>query len=196
MASQPTDESLNSANEIQWCEQDKLEWQDFSGEPSMYSPFAAVSATYIEESHGCTEDGEFHFNVKAAFVKDKSWSTNTICNDLLNHEQVHFDLTEYYARKMRLRLQQIENPCSLPTEDILQVVHEVYEDMETAHRVYDEFTVHGLNKENQKLWNKYVAESLKDLNNFKVVPKNSVCGANDVKPLEAILTKRYKQHDH
>ena len=194
MASEPLPTPVSSMNEIQWCEQDKLEWQDFDGQPSDFSPFSAVSATYIEESHGCSEAGEFHFSVKAVFVKDKSWSVDKVCNDLLQHEQVHFDLTEYYARKMRFKFESLKNPCSLPTEDILEMVNEVYEDMETAHRVYDEFTVHGLNKENQKLWNKYVAESLMDLNHFKVVHPNSIC-PTPIVPID-VNTEGHEQHHH
>ena len=148
--------------EMEWCDHKELTWQDFNGVPDDYSHFSAVTATYIEEAHGCDEAGNFAYAVKAVFVKNQSWSIDKYSEALLNHEQVHFDLTEIYARKLRKIFQNLPNPCQMPQEDIMLVLEEFYEELELAHELYDEATRHGLHKGNQRMWNKFVEQKLKN----------------------------------
>lgn len=152
--------------ELNWCDNRKLLWTDFRACPEAHSLFSAVSATYIEEKHRCSESGAFEYDVKAMFVKNESWSVDMDSEALLKHEQTHFDLTEYFARKMRQNFHDFKNPCSLPEEKILAMVDSVYTELEITHQLYDQYTMHGLNKENQKLWNDIVMKSLLELNEF------------------------------
>ncbi len=153
-------------SELNWCENRKLFWTDFKARPDSHSLYSAVSATYIEEKHGCSESGMFEYDVKAVFVKNESWSVDMDSEALLRHEQTHFDLTEYFARKMRQKFHDLKEPCNLLEERILAMVDSVYTELEITHQLYDQYTVHGLNKENQKLWDDIVMRSLHELNDF------------------------------
>lgn len=152
--------------ELNWCENRKLLWTDFKADPDARSNYSAVSATYIEEKHGCSEAGIFSYDVKAVFVKNESWTVDMDSEALLKHEQTHFDLTEYFARKMRQKFNDLRNPCAISEDKILAMVDSVYTELEITHRLYDQYTVHGLNKENQILWNDIVMKSLLELNDY------------------------------
>ncbi len=156
----------NASDELDWCEFRRLTWTDFKAQPDKYSFFSAVSATYIEEQHGCSEDGSFKYSVKAVFVKNESWSANICSPDLLQHEQSHFDLTEYCARKLRKRFHDLQNPCQVQEETIRSMLDSLYYELETTHQLYDQYTLHGLKKDNQIIWNDIIAKCLYELKDF------------------------------
>ncbi len=166
MPDQHLSNERNAAAELDWCEFRRLTWPDFKAQPDRHSFFSAVSATYIEEQHGCSEDGSFKYTVKAVFVKNESWSANIQSEDLLAHEQSHFDLTEYYARKLRKRFRDLKNPCQVPDETIRMMLDSLYNELESTHQLYDQYTLHGLKKENQAIWNDIIAKCLYELNDF------------------------------
>jgi len=157
-------------NEILWQAGQKLTWADFQGEPESNNHYSAISATYIQITHGCSEAGKFAYHVKTAFVRDQSWTRDAYSEELLEHEQVHFDLTEYYARVMRFQVAQLEDPCGMPLEDLRAVTGQVYKELELAHRLYDMQTQHGLNEMHQEIWNGFVASSLNVLTDYKDNP--------------------------
>lgn len=159
--------SKNYATEISWDKDRKLSWSDFTGVPPHDAYYSAISATYIEEEHRCGEDGSFYYDVKSVFVKDLSWTQDHHSEALLHHEQKHFDLTELYARKLRKLFATLENPCRIPMEDLQRIIHQLLNDMEKAHHIYDEMTVHGLNKTQQKVWDDMIANSLLQLDAYK-----------------------------
>ena len=161
-------------NEVSWEENKDLNWQDFKGTPEVKSNFSAVSATYIETTHGCNGEGKFAYSVRAAFVKNQSWTRDHHSEGLLGHEQLHFDLTEYFARKMRQELAQIPNPCDQSLEKIKTIIDSLYTQMEDAHELYDIYTQHGLDHEQQHAWDDYIAiklEKLKDYQNPQIIYK-------------------------
>ncbi len=158
------------SNEILWQEEQKLKWTDFEGKPEFFSDYSAVSATYVQITHGCSEAGKFAYHVKTAFVKDQSWTRDKHSKDLLEHEQVHFDLTEYYARVMRFQVEQLKDPCGMPLEELKAVTGQVYRELELAHMLYDMQTKHGLDEKNQEVWNEFVATGLEELMDFKNNP--------------------------
>ena len=159
---QPTE-----ANEVFWDADQSLNWEDFKGTPEVTSNFSAVSATYIETTHGCSENGSFAYQVRAAFVKDQSWTRDVHSQDLLEHEQLHFDLTEYFARKMRHELGELVSPCDKPLEKIKIKIDSLYAQMEHAHQLYDIYTQHGLDHQQQGEWEDYIAKKLKKLNKYQ-----------------------------
>ncbi len=156
-----------TVNDMVWSEECLLTWADFVGEPELPAYHIAASATYLHEEHGCSESGEFTYMVKAIFAPEQSWSLDKTSKELLKHEQIHFDLTEYYARLMRQMFNSLQNPCSIPQENVAALVNQLYEDLETAHDLYDDYTVHGVNKEQQHKWNVIVNRSLNQLDEYK-----------------------------
>jgi len=152
-------------NEIDWCENRYLTWADFKGVPDACSDYAALSAVYLEAKHSCT-DGNFNYMVYTRFVKGLSWCRSPSPR-LLEHEQVHFDMTEVYARKLRKYLHELDDPCLYSKEEMSQIVNTIYDDMEEAHFLYDLETFHGLKSEKQENWAMMVDKVLKNLSAYQ-----------------------------
>lgn len=163
----PPQNATDHANvDLDWCENRNLVWFDFRAKPDFDSHYSALSATYIEESHVCSEAGHFKYSVKAVFAKNQSWVTMTADSALLMHERTHFDLTEYYARKLRKKFSDLSNPCQIPQEEMAAIIDSVYNELEITHRIYDQYTLHGLNDENQQIWNDIVKRCLIELGDY------------------------------
>ena len=97
--------------EIEWSKNRKLSWEDIKGNPKPISNANAAAQTYCGFS--------FETNRVTMFKKAKIFTKNTFdCNlswvrpgqknreDLLEHEQGHFDLSEVYARRLRKKLEE------------------------------------------------------------------------------------------
>ncbi len=94
-------------NFILWQENKKLKIQDFWAENNdtikvnQQQFLGAISAIRIEySSFQRNKNSVPDFSIKTYFDPNGSWML--LKNDyVLQHEQIHFDLTELYARKMR-----------------------------------------------------------------------------------------------
>lgn len=152
--------------EIDWCSHKQISWNDFWGAPDPNSRYSAVSATYLQEKHACDDFGRFRYSVKAVFVKNQSWSRDKRSSRLLHHEQLHFNLTELHARKLRKLFSELPYPCYIAERRIQLKIDSLYDKMEFAHRFYDDDTYHGLNLERQHFWDKMVNSALDELSQF------------------------------
>lgn len=156
----------NTSTEIEWCHQRYISWDDFWGKPDKYSRYSAISATYLQEKHRCDYRNRFTYSVRTVFVKTQSWSTDKKSENLLHHEQLHFDLTELYARKLRKTFSELQNPCSLPKSQVKSIIDNLYNEMEKAHSLYDQETLHGLKSGKQAFWTKLITESLAEMEDY------------------------------
>ena len=92
---------------ILWQENKKLKIQDFKADNkdtvkvNQQQFLGAISAIRIEySSFQRNKNSVPNFSIKTYFDPNESWML--LKNDyVLQHEQIHFDLTELYARKMR-----------------------------------------------------------------------------------------------
>ena len=92
---------------ILWQENKKLKIQDFKADNkdtikvNRQQFLGAISAIRIEySSFQRNKNSVPDFSIKTYFDPNESWML--LKNDyVLQHEQIHFDLTELYARKMR-----------------------------------------------------------------------------------------------
>ena len=92
---------------ILWQENKKLKIQDFKADNkdtvkvNQQQFLGAISAIRIEySSFQRNKNSVPEFSIKTYFDPNESWML--LKNDyVLQHEQIHFDLTELYARKMR-----------------------------------------------------------------------------------------------
>ena len=98
---------------ILWQENKKLKIQDFKAENNdtikvnRKQFLGAISAIRIEySSFQRNKNSVPDFSIKTYFDPNESWML--LKNDyVLQHEQIHFDLTELYARKMRKSIESL-----------------------------------------------------------------------------------------
>jgi hypothetical protein len=146
-----TGEVLNKRKELAWSESRRLTWNDFAGLPDSRDPLHAITSTNIDMKAKCVA-GTFKFEVKSVFLIDESWSKNKTSAPLLLHEQLHFDLTEIYARKIRKELNELKDACGADNAHINAIVSRIFEEWKREQDLYDKECDHGLDKEEQQKW--------------------------------------------
>jgi hypothetical protein len=139
-------------NEIEWSSNRKLVWEDFKGIPDTlnFPVFNAVTYSSIDIKSSLHNNKSI--TVRALFDSSKSWVLSAGKTDsTLTHDQIHFDITELYARKVRKALNMM-NLKLLNDEEKKKKLMEIKAQYENYQKKYDRETQHGKNKETQKKW--------------------------------------------
>ena len=164
----------NNDNVIVWNKARKLTWNDFQGEISNDKAYEVINVYNENEEDAARsrvaialyfkcEGGKANHTVRAEFEKNNSWYYPKRKTDaVLNHEQLHFDITELYARELRTKLASMKNPCDKSSVGL------VYQANENAFvefvRQYDIETSHGVNKQKQSEWESRIQNLLSTTN--------------------------------
>ena len=158
----------SDSNRIPWQSQRQLNWKDFKGEPDYSDDFrAAVTASSIQIRIRCNANNRLSYDVSADFIKDKSWVKEIArTNYHLGHEQLHFDITEIYVRKIREALSHIEPICDNQTL-AHELAQEIMEQCSDAQQRYDNATKYSLDPEEQAIWKGHVDRKLHELRKFE-----------------------------
>lgn len=164
--------SISFAQDIEkpWRSGEKLSWSDFQGEPNYDYPYAAI--TYSGMSYGFSANiinGKVwvEYTVKSFFVANKSWVKRWYRNDkpLLAHEQLHFDITELYARKFRQRLSKKEFSDNVKSE-IKKIYKDITDEKVALQELYDVETDHSKKEKAQHNWQLRIDAELLKLIDF------------------------------
>ncbi len=158
-----------SAQDIHWDKHDGLMWSDFSGEPNTGSQYHASTQSgvqYASSWSGAGNEITLTFTVFAYFDPDRSWVKPWKGTDrLLEHEQLHFDISELHARKLKQTLSTY--PFSKRHEKEVKALFEENTAQRNAMQAkYDLETDHMVDREEQAKWEEYVQEELDKLSDF------------------------------
>ncbi|MCB0506828.1 MAG: hypothetical protein KDD21_00875 [Bacteroidetes bacterium] len=150
-----------------WSANRKLTWNDFKEnyKVSKYSVEAAKVSTSI--TYGCSvSNNEISYIVEARLYPKASWSNKEAQFDyVLQHEQLHFDITELFARKLRKILsEKIKNHKDYKL--VNKYGDKISDDWDVFQDKYDRETDHGTNDSKQKEWNIAIQQQLKMLEDF------------------------------
>lgn len=158
---------------LEWNSKQILTWSDFLGKPND-DVFASAKTSYkieIIPSDVLVDEndrviGYENLTVKAIFYKYYSWSIERN-NQLLQHEQLHFDIAELFARKMRkeYRKSQVNKDADFNT--YLEHHNLFWKECRKYQKKYDYETRHGLEEKINKKWIIKVNEELEALKDFK-----------------------------
>ncbi len=146
-------------DEIRWSQKSELEYSDFKGNVPGNSPWAALTASYIYFTYSTTNGKISTLKVYASFKKNESWIKNARA-DVLAHEQLHFAITEYYARKLYNEAQQLKTQSgnAAAANALFNAVNKECDQMQES---YDSDTNHGVNTVTQEKWRVRVATLMK-----------------------------------
>lgn len=156
---------------IEWREDVKLSWSQFQGVPKLNMSAVAVTASGITFGFSVKETDNvvtsFNTNVYAHFYPNRSWyKKEQGDNRILAHEQLHFDITELYARKFRSEIAKLKVSNTIRTQ--LKNLHvSINKELAETQNKYDKETNNSLNQEFQDQWNVYVPKELAKLNAYK-----------------------------
>jgi len=140
------------SDDVLWNAEKPLQWADFSGTPDYGNDFVkALTASSIRYSYGC-ENGYINYHIESVFKKSQSWVKEEARTTYhLNHEQLHFDITELYARKLRDALDKEQFPCHRMYA-FEQTIRQYLRDWRNEQTTYDKETFFSVKREQQADW--------------------------------------------
>jgi Bacterial protein of unknown function (DUF922) len=177
---------LAAQNVIEWSSDRPLSKEDFKGRVPPSAPNASLSWLNIDASWEC-EAGELIAAARATFDPSRSWWRTPQGNvwetaertsgvnrthvdarrsllqremQLLEHEQLHFDLTELAARRIRKRFVDVKDACAERTDDLRDAIADIDRALQTQQSLYDRETAHGTNAAAQDQWKRRIRKEL------------------------------------
>jgi hypothetical protein len=150
-----------------WNDTIKVKWTDFKGGV----PFgdlgikkAAIATEVVAECIGYIDNCVPVFVVKTFCDRNSSWVVEKNDN-LLRHEQGHFDIAEIYARKIRKIFFSYNEEKDCEMENYSETFAKLMEELVLTHKMYDDEVyfseVHTLE------WYKKIEHELNELEDYK-----------------------------
>ena len=151
---------------IVWKKDYKLSRKDFKGKFDKKSKIIAQTGVNIIIVPFAKKSGKYLYEVYAKFYYYKSW-INSNSNILLNHEQLHFDIAELYARKMRKEIQKVKLTKNKVEEfDYRRIYKKYFKEFLNYQKKYDAETDFSRTHSSQKKWETTVSKQLFELEKY------------------------------
>jgi hypothetical protein len=169
--------NLKSFGQLKWDSSSSIKWNNFKGIPNSNFKYEANTYSIIN----CEYAGSgncFFYKVEALFLEEKSWCYIDTTNNLLKHEQGHFDISEIYARMIRRYLEMnlkkgVANSTIQKGIDSLQRLKNQCQDL------YDRETNHSQDISEQIKWQIKIKDLLRSLNYYSITSYNNCDNTND-----------------
>lgn len=160
---------------ISWKPMVKIAWSDFQGETNP-ATFGKAKTSYkieiIPSNVRVDEEDRIQnyedLTTEARFYKRQSWTTVSV-NDtiVLDHEQLHFDIAELFARKIRKGFVELQKNKESRFSSYSQLYNLYWKACRKYQMDYDFETNHGRDLELNKKWSSKVKLELENLNKYK-----------------------------
>ncbi|TXF79649.1 DUF922 domain-containing protein [Chryseobacterium sp.] len=154
-----------SAQKIFWKEGAPLVWENFQGIKNETGGDNVVAYTYCGWMYtgmkSTNPNARIDIKLQTVFSPEKSWKDPLKINEeVLNHEQKHFDIAELFARKLRKEIAEKIKTSRDFDRYFKPLYNRYFADYQKFQDRYDGETRHGTNKEKQLEFNTYIAAEL------------------------------------
>lgn len=168
-------------DELPWSPDRPLTWDDFKGQPpDNVGPEAAFIRYRLSYQYRWTvtqdpKTGKWRATVSSlkvtnTMVRSKSWVDPARKTDeLLKHEQGHFDINEVYRRILEQKLKGLvgkgdtaEEAADDLNRKMKTMFDKVWKKAEEVQKQYDNDTEHGQNVQKQRAWEQKIRSWLRD----------------------------------
>jgi hypothetical protein len=157
-----------------WQAERKLGWADFQApanvlptDDPLFWTSAASCAPVLQLIGTKDASGRNNFFVTAALDKSRSWVRASVLarsDQVLAHEQLHFDICELSARRLRQRIaQEYQAGGDVFTPAFRQELQQLLAEQTDWNTRYDQQTAHGLLKDQQQRWQAQLTQALAQL---------------------------------
>jgi hypothetical protein len=157
----------SAQDSVYWRADRPLQWADFQGTAEDVPIFGARTFTSLKyKLHD--NDTSCNVTVLCVFLKKVSWQQPqhaTIYK--LKHEQIHFDISELFARKLRRAYCHYHYSRETVQEDVADIFVQICAEKTAFNKQYDEETCHSLNKDKQREWRSKVTAMLDELKEYQ-----------------------------
>jgi len=157
----------NEKNRIYWNTTRKLIWEDYKGIPDTNLPMQALTSYHV--TYSCSPGkNTLTFIVDAYFSQNDSWvTTGKGTPKLLKHEQLHFDLAELCARKIRKDFSTAKFTRTDLKSQVNAIWNKDFNELNNLQELYDNETDHSKVDSAQAAWEKKVPAAIKELDAYK-----------------------------
>ena len=166
-------EKQNDVGEtITWSPATKITWQDFkkSLKGNAIEAAYSVCGIYISSHPKQVNDSTLEIDIHSFFSKtlsSKSTEKDILQDKVLVHEQGHFDINEWYSRILRKEISETKfKSISDFYKNVQTIYNKVNAESAAKQLLYDKATRHSINIPQQEKWNKMIADSLAQYNNY------------------------------
>jgi len=155
-----------------WSKQRKLTWNDFRGSlpKSCLTSYGteAIAVTAAEIKYEIKKkDDLIEFKVYPIFIKTLSWKKDSSEATLI-HEQLHFDIAEVVARKIRKEFNLLDIQNVNDIQSYVVVAKRLLSERNKMDDQYDQETLNGAIDFMQKKWNIKILSELCELKEYEV----------------------------
>ena len=158
----------DNTDQILWKSERKLVWDDFKGiADTSRTNVDAFTSYKIEITDSYFEKDIPKYKLSCFFIKSKSW-TKTNTKQALDHEQLHFDIAEIFARKIRKAFDSLNLKKCSDTNKYNEVYYHLGKECDIYQDKYDN-TVY-FNDIQQKKWAKKIYTELERLKKYSYIP--------------------------
>lgn len=151
--------------EVLWQADKRLYWKDFKGKVPSGAGAAATTASGISYQFSTNhKNGKMFvdYEVSAFFYPTKSWYKPKICNEVtLVHEQLHFDISELFARRMRKKMAETQFTKNIKAE-VKVIYRKTLKNLNDFQNRYDNETDYSRNVPQQKVWIQKIEKALNE----------------------------------
>jgi len=149
---------------ILWRADHRLSWDDFKDKVPSGARAAAITAsgiTYRFSTSGTKDKMEVDFQIETHFYPNKSWYQPDLCDEvILSHEQLHFDISELFTRKLRKKLLEATYTRSNVKAKVSTIYRQNNKELNEFQNRYDHETNFSRNREQQMIWNSDIKKAL------------------------------------
>ena len=155
-----TSPNISAADDTVSWQSKRLTWEDFNGHPDRrYVNTVALTSSSINIFYHGRESNPT-ITVTCTFYRRNSWVKDEGRNaEVLQHEQLHFDISELYARKLRRAISQLPK-SQRNWQTVQRLYKQANEECSDYQERYDHATHHSILRSVQQQWNKRVADEL------------------------------------
>ncbi len=152
---------------IDWTPDVKLKWSDFRNAKKGKVAFSVASSSCGFGYNGFVQGAEIRVSVFVRFYCEESWKESGFSQaDVLQHEQLHFDICELYGRKLYQGIQALRAKDRLNEKNLQKLYDSLVKEYDEFQDRYDRETKHSTVGGKQKEWNERISKELDRLAAF------------------------------
>ncbi|MBB6002976.1 hypothetical protein [Arcicella rosea] len=152
-----------SGDTVFWSNKYKLSWKDFEGKKPLSTKYAAQVFTNFEyNALANIKNGVLMIDLqlKAYMLKSASWTSLTLSEEHLAHEQLHFDITKVIAERYKKKASKMLTIDDYDSELQLLFI-EMYRELNRLQKEYDAESNHSINFVGQQKWQSLISDELR-----------------------------------
>lgn len=156
----------NNNSEIVWSPETSIKWDNFQGEldPNIIGSAMTIYSIEIAPIDVMVDENDMiqgyeNLTCYAKFHKNLSW-TVTDNQSVLKHEQLHFDIAEIFARKLRNKFEELKAQKDARFSSYTEAYNRIWKNCRQYQMQYDKLTDHGRNLEVNNTWQVKIEEEL------------------------------------